>query len=31
VRVPHLPMTPARVLEALGKYKPAPAAAPAAA
>ena len=31
VRVPHLPMTPERVLEALGKYKPAPAAQPAAA
>ena len=31
VRVPHLPMTPERVLEALGKYKPSPAAQPAAA
>jgi xanthine dehydrogenase YagR molybdenum-binding subunit len=31
VRVPHLPMTPARVLEALGKYKPLPPAQPAAA
>jgi xanthine dehydrogenase YagR molybdenum-binding subunit len=31
VRVPHLPMTPERVLEALGKYKPAPATQPAAA
>jgi len=31
VRVPHLPMTPDRVLEALGKYKPSPAEQPAAA